>query len=253
MSTYNCSKCGFSTKIKGNLKRHILNVCNDGDIIENIVKVKCDICDKEYQTEVLLNQHKKVCVQKKTVTVREFTDSDAVHSEMELLKKVIMSVSASNEHLSKQLIETTKRIEKLEKSINKEKQDQKRGFEELTVEQVDDDALACVNERIRTHVATDYEDLLKHDDKKNYEKNKLSIQKLVSILDKSGKILSGCIASENGVKIVTDKGEKKLPYGDLSFVISRKSCRNEPKFRVLKTELCYCSNHFNEEKGEPLD
>lgn len=65
MSTFSCSNCTYSTKTKGNLKIHLANVCTEGSMVENIVKVECGVCKKTFETLKSLEVHKKTCIKKK--------------------------------------------------------------------------------------------------------------------------------------------------------------------------------------------
>lgn len=115
MSSYKCSGCNYTSEVKGNVKRHIANMCKKAELIEDIVKLQCDICNKVYETETALISHKKTCVAKKAVVVKEYTDAVEVMDKIKNLTLLVNSLISSNEQISNENKELKKRVEKLEK------------------------------------------------------------------------------------------------------------------------------------------
>lgn len=132
MSVYKCSECNLTSKVKGNIKRHIITMCKEAKLIEDVVKVKCEICNKEYNTEFLLKQHKKVCFVKKAVLVTDYIGKE----EIDLTIKNMMALIEDNKNMINLLIkenrisndtnkELLKRVEKLEAKKIKESKELK--------------------------------------------------------------------------------------------------------------------------------
>lgn len=124
MSNYSCSNCGLKSKVKGNIKRHIINIeeCKKASIVEDVKKVKCVVCEKEYNTELLLKQHQKVCVAKKAIVVDKFKDSDEIMKKINDLTKIVDMLIISNDKLLNENKELKSRLDKLQEKFKKEKE-----------------------------------------------------------------------------------------------------------------------------------
>lgn len=130
MSSYKCSKCDYYSEVKGNVKRHISNMCDGAQLIEDTVKLKCDICNKEYKTELSLITHKKGCVAKKAVVVKEYIDAVEVMDKIKSLTLLVNSLLTSNEQVINENKDLKKRLDRLEK----EKKKSSDGFEAVSEE-----------------------------------------------------------------------------------------------------------------------
>lgn len=251
MSKYTCSKCNFTSSTKGNVKRHIENLCNGAEIIEDIVKLSCDVCCKEFDTKTLLTQHKKVCICKKVDMVRKNLNSDdldVINKRTEELLNLVSSLTKTVESMGSEIAYLKSKVEKLEKSNNKI-------FETFTEEQVDEsnELLECKYETLKTHIAKNYDDLYSKLEPQKYEEGKVDLSIRVSIIE-GNNVVGGCIANENNVRVPLENGKiKELEYGKVNFVIKQKKCRNTVAFRMLKTKDCYCSKHFDPEQGVQVD
>lgn len=247
MTTFKCSSCDFTSKVKGNVKRHIINLCNGAEIIENIVKVKCDICDKEYTTELLLQQHKKVCVAKKTHIVKDYINADELVEQMNEMKKLLASLALTNERIATENKELVKRVEKIEEELKTTKNRQKKGFEELE-EDADE---CCCYKSYKTVKPQSFEDYLELAFPKEFKEGCMK-PKFAEFINKTGEFQS-CKLGED-IKVYGDDGKptkEVLEYGNTIIVYDVVDCNNSARFKVSKSGKHYCDGHFDENTGEP--
>lgn len=121
MTTFKCSNCDYYSKTKNCVKQHIEKVCTEAEIICDGVKVKCDICNKEYGTEKYLKAHKKLCIEKKCVVVEKLENSQVMSEKLSTLFGLITSLTkqigkyeTDNNELKKEVNTLTRRIKVLE-------------------------------------------------------------------------------------------------------------------------------------------
>lgn len=121
MSSYNCSKCNYTSNTKGLTKKHIENTkCTGATLIENIVKVPCEICSKEFDTERLLANHKKKCFEKKVVIQSTYADPSVIENIIKKLTDMVAKLGEQVISLELENATLNKRIEKLElKTVEK--------------------------------------------------------------------------------------------------------------------------------------
>jgi hypothetical protein len=114
MSNYKCSCCEYTSKTKWNVQSHISKVCKEAELIEEIIKVPCSICSKQFNTERLLAQHMEKCVEKKAFVKIEYANPEAVNLKMDSMNAIIRTLIDQNEQLKRSNEEILKRLEKLE-------------------------------------------------------------------------------------------------------------------------------------------
>jgi hypothetical protein len=252
MSRYYCGNCGHNTDVKANMNKHIkTKKCQGADVREEVLKVKCDICEKEFHTEFLLNAHKKGCFEKKTVAVPTYINKEEIDEEVNTLKLLIKSMRIMINDLKEDNKETNKRLEKLEQTYQITKNNRSKGFEILSKEQIDEIPEQCAKVKFETIVIEKYDDLLGVLDQKYFMQANTKAK--VGFLDKTGEMFYG-VATENGISSTTREGkDKKFKFNDVKIVRSQKSCKNEIFYRILKTDQCYCEDHFNPETGKEAD
>lgn len=119
MTTYKCSKCNTAFGSKGNAKDHIKGVkkCKGGELIENIVKVECSICNQEFDTDYLLSRHKTRCVAKKAILYEKIIDPREIKQSMTEIMNILNGLVNENKEL-------VKRIEKLESVFKEEEEEE---------------------------------------------------------------------------------------------------------------------------------
>jgi len=127
MTTYKCSKCDFIRSVKGYVTQHINRTvnCNGATLLECIVPVCCEVCDKKFDNNNLLNIHRKSCFEKKAIIKAEYKDADDFNKRIDKMSAVMKTLIEQNEEFKNELNKITKRLDKTEKSI-------KDGFEELS-------------------------------------------------------------------------------------------------------------------------
>lgn len=61
ITKFKCSSCLFKSLNKENVEKHIkqTNRCTDAHIVE--IEIKCEICDKQFLTELSKNNHENIC------------------------------------------------------------------------------------------------------------------------------------------------------------------------------------------------
>lgn len=254
MSSYKCSLCNHVSNNKDNLKKHIAKVCGkEAKLIEEIVKLECDLCNKTFDTEKLLSQHKERCFKKRSIIITAYTDTNKVEAWMENTMKLIESLRMDNEKLANENKDLKKRIEKLEGSIKVENDNKQRGYEEL--EEIDEDdedteINPCYSSTLDIFNPKKYKEILKKFDRKNYKQGKLITRFTgLQMVDKKGNIVDGIEASENGIF----DGKQKFAYGDTTLLIREIECPYPAKYRHFKTNECYCEKHFDLDTGKPIE
>ncbi len=116
-TTFNCSNCEYVSKVKGSVDKHIKKVCNGAELISNITKVKCDICDKEYDTEKYLKAHKKICIEKKCLVVEKLENSSVINDKLEGVLNMVVSLTKDISDLQKQTKDQSNIIKSLTNCI----------------------------------------------------------------------------------------------------------------------------------------
>ncbi len=116
MSSYKCSKCDYNSKTKGLVTKHIKTVkkCVGASLIEDIVKVKCEICNKEFDTDRLLANHRQICLEKKAIVVNNYVDPKAVENSIVILTSVVKNLSEKLIKIELENDQLKKRLDKLE-------------------------------------------------------------------------------------------------------------------------------------------
>lgn len=258
MSSFKCSVCDRVSNNKWNMQDHINRVCSkvcekseDAYVIEAIVKVECDICNKEFDTLKNLTNHKERCFKKRTVVVDKFIDPEGIKELVDGQSILIASLSNTVKKLVEENKDLKKRIEKLEVSIKVENDNKQRGYEELEeIDEDDEDAdiNPCYSSTLDIFKPKKYEEILKKFDRKNYKKGKLITRFTgLQMVDKKGNIIDGIEASENGIF----DGKQKFAYGDTTLLIKEIECPYPAKYRHFKTNECYCEKHFDLDTGKP--
>lgn len=143
MSNYKCSCCEYTSKTKWNVQSHISKVCKEAELIEEIIKVPCSICSKQFNTERLLAQHMEKCIEKKAFVKIEYADPEAVNLKISSMNAVIKTLMEQNEQLKITNEEILKRLEKLE-NINRDPYDEMPDGEGRC-EYIDDDGPVAVS------------------------------------------------------------------------------------------------------------
>lgn len=246
MSVYKCSKCDYSTKIKGNIKIHLKSLkCMGASSIEQINMISCDICNKEFENETYLKSHKKICVEKKTCTIITYADSDEINKEILELKNLIKSLYETIVETRNELKDLTKRLEKYEKVKAKEDSDKKKGYEEVDGS---NNACSVINRKFETFRSME---LL--DDKlskiKTFEKSRDGYW-LPKVYYKEKTYIGKALY--DFIRIEVNGKDVELTYENAPIIMKEKVCREDGTYRVIKTGECYCMKHFDEETGKPL-
>lgn len=246
---YKCSKCEYSTDSKGNANKHVRtkNGCEGASVVENIIKIKCAMCEKEFNDEILMKQHKNNCVSKRTLIVEKYRDIDSVKQWVSDINLIVRDFSKKFELLENENKRLLKLIEKLEGGVRVQNNNKKKGFEQINLEDGEDEIL-CYGKPI-TKIPTNYDHLLSIVDSKNYKKGKREIEYEVNILDKYGESQAGT-ASSSGFYL--NGSDKKILYGNFSLLLGNE-CDNSAKYRHFKSQRCYCDEHFNAETGKPIE
>ncbi len=119
---YACSKCNYTSDSKSNTNKHIRTKkgCEGAELIKNIIIIKCEICEKEYNDQVSLKQHKSSCVAKRTITVEKYKDVDSVKQWSDGINLIVKDFSKRFELLENYNKELKTRIERLEKEKKKD-------------------------------------------------------------------------------------------------------------------------------------
>jgi len=158
MSSYKCSKCNYTSNTKGLVKKHIDNVskCEGAELLEEIVKVQCDICNKEFDTLKGLEEHKKRCIKKKTIVATEFINPEKVEKGMMSMGDILLKVVKRVEMLEQENKELKKRLEKLEE---KKKESVDSEDSEDLEEEEDDDAF-CEHSKPHNFIPFTYENVV---------------------------------------------------------------------------------------------
>lgn len=129
MSSYKCSACNYVSNNKDNAKKHIAKVCGkdtkdkDTMLIKKIVKLECNLCNKTFDTEKLLAQHKERCFQKRVVPVTIYTDTSKVEEFNKNVMVLINSLQQDNQNLLNEVKELKKRLDKVEGTDKEEDKD----------------------------------------------------------------------------------------------------------------------------------
>lgn len=121
---YKCSKCEYCSNSKTNANKHIRTKkgCEGACLIENIVIVKCPICEKEFNDEISLKQHKNSCITKRAIVLEKYEDVGLVKQWSDDINLIINDFRKKFELLENENRELIKRIEKLEKCEKKKEE-----------------------------------------------------------------------------------------------------------------------------------
>lgn len=241
MSEYKCSNCNYTSKTKWNVKNHINRVCKEATLDENIIKVKCEVCSKMFDTSKLLEQHKEKCFEKRTVVVSKFLDPEKIEEAMTNMMTLISSMQKDNKELVKANKELTKEVRHLSQRLEKVEKTNKSGYEDYE----DDDNCCDYEENIYGDIES-REELFKGrvgweegDARKKY-------QLKVGLNDeiKDGVVTSVAIIVDK-VRYVFDeedkgKGDrlaKALKTVETRYCSEKITCKN------IKTSKCFCDGH----------
>lgn len=234
MTSYKCSNCDFTRSIKGYVTQHISKTvkCTGSIIIEDIIKVKCEICEKEFDNSNLLNTHRKKCIEKKALITPIYTDPNAVNEALKIFTDILRKYEAENADLKR-------RVEKLEKANI----DSKRGFTEINGN------FKCEFTKPLYYIPKDFETVLENTfpDGKSPARFKIAS---VSIIG-TNEVYDGNV-TPNGIKVEENVYlfEKKRGHkyaGDLQVCIDEEKCENKAKYLVGEenTGLYYCEDHVH--------
>jgi hypothetical protein len=254
MKAYECSVCGYSTNARGNANKHLRTKigCDIGKIIEHIEKLECEICNKTFNDEVLLKQHKDNCIKKKALVVNTYTDSKEIKECITILFSMLQQHEKKFEKLNEENIELKKRIDRLESKHRTESNNIKKGFIKYDVEDENYAYLEgeCCITKYKKFIPNDFPELLSKCDKKNFDNNMLNSKLSVCILDKNGAEIE-CKATASAIYSLVDN--KMYEYKKTLVVIKAFKCLDDFIFKIIKTGNCYCTKHFDEESGKPLE
>lgn len=158
MTSYRCSKCDFSRSIKGYVTQHIKKTtgCSGAELIEHIVKVQCEICNKEFDNEQLLKIHKKVCVEKKALVKFQFEDPDEMNRKIDVLTNLVMNINNKCERLEEENKDLKKRLEKLEAKH----MDELMSENEDSLEEEEDDDAFCEHSKPHNFIPFTFENVV---------------------------------------------------------------------------------------------
>lgn len=249
MSSYSCSKCSYTTKNKSHINIHLKSIkCRGAEAIEDKLFIECDICGKKFETEPYLNSHKKTCVEKKTNTVVAYANSNEMDEELKNLKNLVKSLFSSVKDLSDENQELKRRLDRFEKVKEKEDSNKRKGFVELTEEEILEKTCSVVSNKFQKF--SSFENL----DKKFIEKKMTNKTPdgYWNVRIMYGNSIEVGKAVGDGIKIFVKEKEKLVPYGESNIIVSTLRCNRDPAVMVIKTEQCYCKKHFDEESGKPL-
>ena len=132
MSKYSCSLCDYTSKTKWNVKNHINKTCTGAVLEEELIKVKCEVCNKEFDTEKSLKTHKATCIPKRALVEISYANPIEMQEKYDILTSVVKTLIDKCGTLEDENKHLMKRIEKLEKT-NKNSKD---GYEDLTENEV---------------------------------------------------------------------------------------------------------------------
>ena len=245
MSSYNCDKCTYKTTDKAHIKKHNKSAKCSGssyNVIEG--KAVCDICNKEFETAQYLVQHRKLCIEKKTKIIEKFMDSKSIMDTINELKNIISCQNEIISKISKNSSELIKRIEKLE-TKNTER---KKGYDELDDD--DDDRPTCNYRKIVSRKFADLENLLSILDKVNYDNGKVVSVFKVRVINLKTKETELCTAKPSGIYNYLNELYK---YENTEVVKIYNSCQVDSNYKIIKTEECYCTKHFDRENCKSVD
>lgn len=234
MTSYKCSNCDFTRSIKGYVTQHISKTvkCTGSTIIENIVKVQCEVCNKEFNNDSLLSTHRKKCVEKKALITQVYADP----SEIKELLKVFTDMLRKYEDENKDLI---RRVEKLEKA----QIDSKKGYTEVNGN------YECEFLKPLYYIPKDFDTVLSNTFEGGRCPARFTIQQ-VNIIGKEGVFVGSVIP--DGIKVEGDlylfkkkKGSKHV--GDLQVCTGEEKCENKAKYMTCDGEegLYYCDDHIH--------
>lgn len=257
MSTYTCSACNFSSKTKNNIKNHIKNIeiCNDATLIEHIVKLPCDICNKEFDTEYFLKNHKKICVEKKAIVIEKFNDMSEVLKSMSDLTNLYKSFSNDIKDQVKEIKNEIKEIKNSVSNLNDRVTllEIKGKQKERKLEQIvnnDDEIIYCDYSSTKTFVPVNFTQI-----KRIFKENKKALETNVDVNIKGQRenVYSGNIEDKEGIEVdgimyfypeFKKRGTKST--NELKIVYSV-FCENEAELKDVNTCCCYCKKHVDEE------
>lgn len=243
MSSYTCSNCNHTSNSKWNLKKHIEVVCPNSSVIENIVKLSCSICDKQFTSEKYLKQHQKNCMEKKALIVKEYVGAENINDTINIMKTTIKSL---NEKIEK----SVKRIDELEKDVKElrsenEKLKSKKEKTELQKINGEEDGIFCDKTRHVSFVPLSRKHL--RDTLKKYNITE-HITANLTVSGQRSNIVEGDITEKDyiecdGVKYYYDLESKAKGrrYTNELKVIVNEMCQNYALYK--KDECHFCEEH----------
>jgi hypothetical protein len=222
MTTYKCSKCEYEAGTKGNANLHINNVekCKGASIIENIVTVECDVCNKLFDTKFLLSKHKKRCVVKKAMIYEKLIDPNEIKESMIEIMKIVSGLMIENKELSR-------RIEKLE-SVNKV----------VIEEEGEEEGGMCEYNKVVKFIPTSREQIKTIFREHEYEDYK----NIVVTLNGQRNLEINALVTKEGIEVdknmyYYNASKKEKSSSDLKVII-KKYCQNS-----VKVGHVYCKEH----------
>lgn len=84
MSNFKCSKCGYNSDRKSNVKTHIDRLCKNSEILVVVSEIKCEYCEKQLTLKSNYNRHLKICKVKKA----------GLEEEVKILKEKLVIAEA---------------------------------------------------------------------------------------------------------------------------------------------------------------
>lgn len=242
MSNYSCSLCDYTTKVKGNITKHIKDTikCKGAEINTELLDVRCKICDKTFENETYLKQHMKRCFEKRTVVVNNYEDSEHYTKKLEEFSKLIRILVLENTEIKNEVKELRNDNKELTKRIAKLELDKQK------YKVIEEDSEHFGN-------VCDYYDTIqfKPTSLKNftdtYKANGVTIDSSVDVII-NGATMEAIVDDEyldvDGERYYFDK--KEVTRDDLKHisklkVVMRKYCKESVKYQCDKG--CFCEEH----------
>lgn len=233
---YKCSLCNYNTTNKNHIKKHLETIkCSKAEVITEESLVECEICNKKFENNVYLNQHKKNCVKKRVVPVIQYENSEIITNEINDMKKLILLQDKTIENIQKLNNDLIKRIEKLEES-------KKESKEKIELPE-SDDRIGCETSSETSFIPNSYKQIL----------DKFSANGILDILKDNNytvdltikgfrdQVIDGIVGKNSievdGKEYYYAKQRGKRCTEDLKIIIT-KQCLNEAKYVFNDKHYC---------------
>lgn len=229
MTSYKCSSCDFTRNTKGAITQHITQAKNskkkdheDSVLIKDIVKVECEICNKTFDDDKALKDHRKRCIEKKVLNVQVYNDQEILMKSIKIFTEILGKYEIQLIEQNSSIDALTNRIEKLEGKTSTQKINKRL----ITEEDIVDGDTGCATKDEVSFLPTSYAQI-KTKFKSNGQK-----------LDKYGKVSLTIKGFRNDI-IKANVSDDGIDTGDAMYYYEKKrGKKNCEDLKIIITKKC---------------